>query len=42
MPKFWLLLGNCTTDQVEAVFRARFAEIEAFDRNPSVDTLALS
>jgi predicted nuclease of predicted toxin-antitoxin system len=38
----WLLLGNCTTAQVEAVFRARFADIEAFDKDPSVGTLALS
>jgi predicted nuclease of predicted toxin-antitoxin system len=38
----WLLLGNCTTAQVEAVFRARFADIEAFDNDPSVGTLALS
>jgi predicted nuclease of predicted toxin-antitoxin system len=38
----WLQLGNCTTAQVEAVFRARFAEIEAFDQDPSVGTLALS
>ena len=37
-----LLLGNCTTIQVEAVFRARFADIEAFDKNPAVGTLALS
>ena len=37
----WLLHGNCTTAQVEAVFRARFADIEAFDKDPSVDTLAL-
>jgi predicted nuclease of predicted toxin-antitoxin system len=38
----WLLLGNCTTAQVEAVFRARVADIEAFDKDPSVGTLALS
>jgi predicted nuclease of predicted toxin-antitoxin system len=38
----WLLLGNCTTAQVEAMFRARFADIEAFDQDPSVGTLALS
>ena len=38
----WLLLGNCTTAQMEAVFRARFADIEAFDKDPSVGTLALS
>jgi predicted nuclease of predicted toxin-antitoxin system len=38
----WLELGNCTTTQVEAVFRARCAEIEAFDKDPSVGTLVLS
>jgi predicted nuclease of predicted toxin-antitoxin system len=38
----WLLLGNCTTNQVEAVLRARFADIEAFELDPSVGTLALS
>ena len=38
----WLLLENCTTAQVEAVFRARVADIEAFDKDPSVGTLALS
>lgn len=38
----WLQLGNCTTAQVEAVFRARFADIEAFDADPSVGTLLLS
>jgi predicted nuclease of predicted toxin-antitoxin system len=38
----WQQLGNCTTSQVEAVFRARFAEIEAFENDPSVGTLVLS
>jgi len=38
----WLQLGNCTTAQVESAFRARFAEIEAFDNDPSVGTLVLS
>jgi predicted nuclease of predicted toxin-antitoxin system len=38
----WLQLGNCTTAQVEAVFRARFADIGAFDKDPSVGTLVLS
>ena len=37
----WLQLGNCTTAQVEAVFRARFADIEAFETDPSVGTLVL-
>lgn len=38
----WLQLGNCTTAQVEAVFRARVGDIEAFEKDPSVGTLVLS
>jgi predicted nuclease of predicted toxin-antitoxin system len=38
----WLQLGNCTTAQVEAMFRARFADIEAFAKDPSAGTLVLS
>lgn len=38
----WLLLGNCTTTQVEAVCRARFADLEAFKNDPTVGTLALN
>jgi predicted nuclease of predicted toxin-antitoxin system len=38
----WLQLGNCTTAQVEAVFRARFADIEAFENDPTLGTLVLS
>jgi predicted nuclease of predicted toxin-antitoxin system len=38
----WLQLGNCTTDDAEAVLRARFAEIEAFEQDDSVGTLVLS
>ena len=38
----WLQLGNCATAQVEAVFRARFADIEAFEKDSSVGTLVLS
>ncbi len=38
----WLQLGNCTTAQVEAVFRARFGDIEAFEKDASVGTLVLS
>jgi len=38
----WLLLGNCTTAQVEAVFRARAADIDAFDKDPSAGTIVLS
>lgn len=38
----WLQIGNCTTAQVEAVFRVRLADIEAFENDPSVGTLVLS
>ncbi len=38
----WLQLGNCTTAEVEAVFRARFADIDTFEKDPSVGTLVLS
>lgn len=38
----WLLLGNCTTAQIEDVFRTRFAEIKEFDSNLSIGTLAIS
>ena len=38
----WLQTGNCTTAQVEAVFRARFADIEAFETDPSAGTLVLA
>ena len=38
----WLQIGNCTTAQVEALFRDRFGEIEAFENDPSVGTLVLS
>lgn len=38
----WLQLGNCTTKQVEAALRIRFADIDAFEKDPSVGTLVLS
>jgi predicted nuclease of predicted toxin-antitoxin system len=38
----WLQTGNCTTAQVEAVFRARFSDIEAFEKDPLAGTLVLS
>ncbi len=38
----WLQLGNCTTGQVEAAFRARFADLEAFEKDPAVGTIVLS
>lgn len=38
----WLQLGNCTTARVEAIFRIRFADIEAFENDASAGTLVLS
>lgn len=38
----WLQLGNCTTAQVESVFRVRYPDIEAFDQDPSLGVLLLS
>ena len=38
----WLLTGNCTTAQVGAVFRARFADIAVFENDPVVGTLAIN
>jgi predicted nuclease of predicted toxin-antitoxin system len=38
----WVQLGNCTTAQVEAAFRARFADIEAFEKDPALGTFILS
>jgi len=38
----WLQLGNCTTGQVEAAFRARFADLEAFEKDPAIGTIVLS
>ena len=38
----WLVLGNCTTAHVHSVIRARFADIDAFENDPSVGTLVLS
>ncbi len=37
----WLLLGNCTTDQVEQLLRGRAADVTAFAADPTVGTLAL-
>jgi predicted nuclease of predicted toxin-antitoxin system len=38
----WLQLGNCTTAQALAALRARFAEIEDFQHDPSIGTFVLS
>ncbi len=38
----WLQIGNCTTRQVEALFRSRFADIAAFAEDSSAGVLLLS
>jgi predicted nuclease of predicted toxin-antitoxin system len=38
----WLQMGNCTTAQVEAALRVRFADIEAFEKDASIGTLVLN
>ena len=35
----WLLLGNCTTQQIEAAIRAKAADVIAFENNHSTGTL---
>ncbi len=37
----WLQLGNYTTARVEAAFRARLSDLEAFEKDPAVGTLVL-
>ena len=37
----WLLIGNCTTADVEALLRMRLADILAFEQDVSVGVLAL-
>ena len=37
----WLLIGNCTTGQVEALIRMRYADIMAFEQDASVGVLAI-
>jgi predicted nuclease of predicted toxin-antitoxin system len=38
----WVRLGNCTTDEVEAVLRARHADVLAFDADPAGALLVLT
>ncbi|MDZ7619511.1 MAG: hypothetical protein U1E05_21130 [Patescibacteria group bacterium] len=38
----WLQIGNCTTRQLEARFRSRIADIEAFAEDSSASVLVLS
>ena len=37
----WLLLGNCTTAQVESLLRKHQTDIMAFESDPNVGVLAL-
>ncbi len=37
----WLLIGNCTTAQVETLLRANYAIINAFEQDASLGTLSL-
>ena len=37
----WLLIGNCTTTEVEALLRLRLVDIMSFEQNESVGVLAL-
>lgn len=37
----WIQLGNCTTAQIEALFRSTYADIAAFEQDASVGTLVL-
>lgn len=37
----WLLIGNCTTTQIETLLRANHSAIDAFGRDPTLGTLSL-
>ena len=37
----WLLIGNCTTDNVEHLLRASHANLEQFDQDSIVGTIGL-
>ncbi len=37
----WLLIGNCTTAQVEAVLRQNHSLVEGFEQDPTMGTLCL-
>lgn len=37
----WLLLGNCTTRQVENAIRAHMDDIRAFEADPAAGVLAI-
>lgn len=37
----WLLLGNCSTAEVEATIRGQYAAIERFANDPDTGTLVV-
>jgi predicted nuclease of predicted toxin-antitoxin system len=37
----WLLIGNCTTAQIEAVLRQNHSLVEGFEQDPTMGTLCL-
>lgn len=37
----WLLLGNCTTQEVESAIRSEQAAIESLDKDPATGTLLI-
>lgn len=37
----WVQLPNCTTTQIETLFRIRCEDIESFEKEPTVGTLIL-
>ena len=38
----WVRLGNCTTDEIEAILRTRHADVLAFDADPAAALLVLT
>ncbi len=37
----WLLIGNCTTDDIERILRVSHASLEQFDQDSIVGTIGL-
>jgi predicted nuclease of predicted toxin-antitoxin system len=38
----WIRRGNCSTKEIESIFRLKMIEIQEFFQNPSLDILILS
>jgi predicted nuclease of predicted toxin-antitoxin system len=38
----WLKTGNCTTAQIESLFRSKFSDIQAFETDASLGTLVIT